>query len=136
MWTFMKIQYYGWSSRFAVCFRRKWIISLESFNISHLHVVLWVSLSSTLSGTLRIVFHSHLVLCASMRLKVRNNFTFCFLHYFSIFFSKFWYFIIISKLIFLANSKFSLTPWMRSKLAEIYEHFYRTIFFMWRQLIY
>ena len=99
-------------------------------------MVLWVSLSGTLSGTLRIVFQSHLVLCASMRIIVRNNFSFCFLHYFSNFFSKFWYFIIVINPIFLANSKNSLTPWMRSKLPEIYEHFDRTIFLMWCHLIY
>ena len=87
--------------------------------ISLLHVVFWVSLSGTLSGTLRIVFQSHLVLSASMRIIVRNNFSFCFLHYFSNFFSKFWYFIIVINPIFLANSKNSLTPWMRSKLLEI-----------------
>ena len=86
---------------------------------SPLHVLLWGSLSGTLSGTLRIVFQSHLVLCASMRIIVRNNFSFCFLHYFSNFFSKFWYFIIVINPIFLANSKNSLTPWMRSKLQEI-----------------
>ena len=103
---------------------------------SPLHVLLWVSLSGTLSGTLRIVFHSHLVLCASMRLIVRNNFTFCFLSYFSNFFSKFWYFIIVINPIFLAKSKNSLTVWMRSKLLEIWEHFDRTIFFMWCHLIY
>ena len=71
-----------------------------------------------------------------MRLIVRNNFTFCFLHYFSNFFSKFWYFIIVINPIFLANSKNNLTPWMRSKLLEIYVHYDRTIFFMWRHLIY
>ena len=93
-------------------------MTLEQF-YSPLHVLLWGSLSGTLSGTLRIVFQSHLVLCASMRLIVRNNFSFCFLHYFSNFFSKFWYFIIVINPIFLANSKNSLTPWMRSKLPEI-----------------
>ena len=108
----------------------------NTINISPLHVLLWGSLSGTLSGTLRIVFHSHLVLCASMRLIVRNNFTFWFLHYFSIFFSKVWYFIILINPIFLANCKNSLTPWMRSELPEIYEQFDRTIFFMWRHLIY
>ena len=61
------------------------------FHISTLHVVLWGSLSGTLSVTLRIVFQSHLVLCVSINLIVRNNFTFCYLHYFSNFFSKFWY---------------------------------------------
>ena len=86
---------------------------------SPLHVVLWVSLSGTLSGTLRMVFHSHLVLCASMRLIVRNNFIFCFLHYFSNFFSKFWYFIIVINPIYLANSKNSLTLWIKSILPEM-----------------
>ena len=86
---------------------------------SPLHVLLWASLSGTLSGTLRIVFQSHLVLCALMRLIVRNNFIFCSLHNLSIFFSKFWYFIIVINLIFLANSKNSLTLWMRSKLSEM-----------------
>ena len=38
--------------------------------------------------------------------------------------------------IFLAYSKNSPTPWMGSKLPEIYEHFDRTIFFMWCHLIY
>ena len=86
---------------------------------SPLHVLLWGSLSGTLSGTLRIVFQSHLVLCASMRIIVRNNFSFCFLHYFSNFFSKFWYFINVINPIYLANSKNSPTPWIRSKLPEI-----------------
>ena len=93
----------------------------------------WVRL---LSGTLRIVFQSHLVLCASMRLIVRNDFTFCFLHYFSNFFSKFWHFIIVINSIFLANSINSLKSWLRSKLPEIQEYFNRTIFFMWHHLIY
>ena len=75
-------------------------------HISPLHVVLWVSLS----GTLRIVFHSHLVLCASMRLIVRNNFIFCFFNYFSNFFSKFWYFIILINPNFLTNFKNILDP--------------------------
>ena len=106
------------------------------FNIRPLHVVLWVSLSGTLSSTLRIVFRSHLVLCVSMRLIVRNNFIFCFLHYFSNVFSKFWYFIIVINPVFLANSENSLTSRMRSELLEISEHFNRTIFFMWRHLMY
>ena len=92
---------------------------LASVSISPLHVVLWHSLSGTLSDTLRIVFHTHLVLCASMRPIVRNNFTFCFLQYFSNFSSKLWYFITVMNPIFLANSKNSLMLRMRSKLPEI-----------------
>ena len=95
------------------------ICEKNSVHNSPLHVVLWVSLSGTLSGTLRIVFQSHLVLCGSIRLIVRNDFVFCFLHYFSNFFSKFWYFIIVINPTFLANFKNSLTPWIRSKLPKI-----------------
>ena len=96
-------------------FRSQYISSFKL--ISPLHVTLWVSLS----GTLRIVFQSHLVLCASIRLIVRNNFTFCFLHYFPNFFSKFWYFIIVINPIFLANSKNSLMPRMKSKLIYLWQ---------------
>ena len=92
-------------------------IALTRPFISPLYVVLWVSLSGTLRLTLRIVFQSHLVLWVSMRLKLRSNF--CFLHYFLIFFSKFWYFIIVINPIILANSKNSLMSEMRSKLPEI-----------------
>ena len=65
-----------------------WNRNLTMYN-RPIHVLLWGSLSGTLSGTLRIVFQSHLVLCASMRLIVRNNFSFCFLHYFSNFSQNF-----------------------------------------------
>ena len=58
-------------------------------HISPLHVVLCVSLSATLRLTLRIIFQSHLVLCASMRLTARNDFfCSCFFHLFSNFFSS------------------------------------------------
>ena len=97
-------------------------------------MVLWVSLSVTLRLTLRIVFQSHLVLSASMRLTVKNDSFFCFFYYFSIFFSKFWYFIIVINPIFLCNSDYSLMPQMGSKLPEIY--FDGTIFLMWRHLVY
>ena len=67
---------------------RKCFLATLWIDTSPLHLVLWVSFSGTLSGTLRIVFQSHLVLCGSMWLIVRNNFNFLFFALFFKFFLK------------------------------------------------